>query len=80
MSCAYRDIFGAPNTGVHAYRIAGLAAFDVIATVIVGIVIAKLTGYRIVTVLLWLFILGIVLHRLFCVRTTVDRLLFPNLD
>jgi hypothetical protein len=23
------------------------------------------------------FLLGIVLHRLFCVRTTIDRLLFP---
>jgi hypothetical protein len=25
-----------------------------------------------------LFILGIILHRMFCVRTTVDRLVFPN--
>jgi hypothetical protein len=25
-----------------------------------------------------LFILGIIFHRLFCVRTTVDKLLFPN--
>jgi hypothetical protein len=24
-----------------------------------------------------LFLLGIVMHRLFCVRTTVDRVLFP---
>jgi hypothetical protein len=25
-----------------------------------------------------LFILGIVMHRLFNVRTTIDRLIFPN--
>jgi hypothetical protein len=24
------------------------------------------------------FISGIIIHRLFCVRTTVDKLLFPN--
>ena len=27
-----------------------------------------------------LFILGIILHRLFCVRTTIDKLLFPNAE
>jgi len=26
-----------------------------------------------------LFILGIILHRLFCVRTTVDKILFPKI-
>jgi hypothetical protein len=25
-----------------------------------------------------LFLLGIVLHRLFCVRTTIDKFLFPR--
>jgi hypothetical protein len=25
-----------------------------------------------------LFFLGIILHRLFCVRTTIDKLIFPN--
>ena len=25
-----------------------------------------------------LFVLGIILHRVFCVRTTIDKLLFPT--
>ena len=34
--------------------------------------------YDFYKILIALFILGIILHRLFCVRTTIDKLLFPN--
>ena len=74
--CKYKDIFGAPNTGSHRYRIFNIAIVDVGATLLVGYIISKTFNYDLKKVLVILFLLGIVAHRLFCVRTTVDKLLF----
>ena len=76
MKCNRADIFGKPGTGVHAYRVLGIAIVDVLATVIIGVIIARLTKFSLLYVLIFLFILGIIFHRIYCVRTTVDKLLF----
>lgn len=72
-------IFGVPNKGIHSYRIFNLAYIDIITTLIGAYLIKKIffkkTNYFIV--LLGLFILGIILHRFFKVRTTIDKILFP---
>jgi hypothetical protein len=79
MLCAYRDIFGKVGEGVHSYRIANIAIVDVIFTVLGAFIIHYLfPAYSTVYILIVLFLLGIILHRLFCVRTTVDRLIFDN--
>ena len=81
--CKYKDILGTPRVGIHSYRIFDLAIMDILFTIIGGIGI----GYFMKRVVPWwniyttiggLFLLGIILHRVFCVRTTVDKLLFPN--
>ncbi len=75
--CKYSDLFGEPDTGVHQYRIFNIAIVDVIATLMVALVLYKFNPkieYWIY--LVGLFIISIILHRLFCVRTTVDILLF----
>jgi hypothetical protein len=74
--CKYKDIFGAPNTGSHRYRIFNIAIIDVIATIIVAFIINKTFKTNFAKTLFILFLLGIVSHRMFCVRTTVDKLLF----
>lgn len=77
MLCAYKDIFGKVGEGVHSYRIANIAVVDVISTIIVAFLLHYLfPSYKTLHILIVLFLLGIVLHRIFCVRTTVDRLLF----
>lgn len=76
--CKYKNIFGEPGTGAHKYRIAGIAIVDVILTILFGILISYFSGWSIYTVLIILFISGIIIHRLFCVRTRIDKLLFPN--
>jgi ABC-type spermidine/putrescine transport system permease subunit I len=76
--CRYKDYFGKPTKGVHSYRLFGLAIVDVLLTIIFGITIAYLFKKSIANVLTYLFVLGIVFHRLFCVRTTIDKLLFDN--
>jgi len=79
MSCPfknYSDIFGKPNEGAHSYRFFNLAIVDVILTIIGSFIIAKLFNLNFLLVLLFIFILGIILHRLFCVNTTINKLIF----
>jgi hypothetical protein len=76
--CKYKDALGEPGKGIHSYRFMGVAIADVIMTVIGALLISFLIKKSFLLVLIILFILGIILHRLFCVRTTIDKLLFPN--
>ena len=76
--CQYKDIFGRPREGAHAYRIFDIAVVDVAATVILAFIISRLFGLSFWKSLVALFIIGILSHRAFCVRTKVDKLLFSN--
>jgi len=76
--CKYKNALGTPGKGIHSYRFFGVAIADVIMTIIAALLMTYFLKYSFVTTLVTLFILGIVLHRLFCVRTTIDKVLFPN--
>jgi hypothetical protein len=78
--CKYKNILGEPDKGVHSYRLFGLAIMDVIMTIVAAFVISYLNKFSFLYTLLFLFVLGIILHRLFCVRTTIDKFLFPNVN
>ena len=80
MFCQYSEIFGKIKEGVHKYRLFNLAIVDVIVTFIAAYFLQKtfFKKYEYYQVLLGLFILGIILHRLFCVRTTIDKLIFKT--
>ena len=77
--CKYKDALGIPKTGIHSYRVFNIAIMDVVFTVLfakfIQYYIMKKTDFLLI--LLSTFILGIILHRIFCVRTTIDKLLFP---
>ncbi len=75
--CKYKDILGKPKTGAHSYRIFNIAIVDVLLTILASFLISYFSQIPFWKVLIFLFLLGIVLHRLFCVRTTIDKLLFP---
>jgi len=80
-SCPFKEysgIFGEPNTGIHSYRVFDVAIMDIISTVIGAYLISYFIDYDFLTVLALLFLLGIILHRLFCVKTTLDKLIFGN--
>ena len=79
MFCKYKNALGKPKQGLHKYRIFNIAIVDVLLTII-GAYLFYLFNpkFNFFVILLCLFVLGIVLHRLFCVRTTVDKLLFPK--
>ena len=76
--CKYKNLFGEPSTGWRKYRIFNIALFDTVFVIIIGILISRFSGYPLWIVLLILFVIGIIAHRLFCVRTGVDKLLFPS--
>jgi len=77
MFCKYKNIFGQPETGVHNIRILNIAIVDVILTVLLAFILKYFfKKYNFYYILSNLFILAIIAHRLFCVRTTIDKLLF----
>lgn len=77
--CKYRNILGEVGKGVHSYRIFNIAIVDVLLTILAAYVIhIFMPKYKFFYILLFLFLLGIILHRLFCVHTTVDKLLFGD--
>ena len=80
MLCDYSEILGKVGEGVHSYRVFDVAIIDVVMTMIGAYFLQKtfLKKYEYYEVLLGLFLLGIILHRLFCVRTTIDKLLFSD--
>lgn len=79
MNCPFKkfsEIFGRPNEGAHSYRFMNLAVVDVLGTIIGAFIIAKVFNLNFFLTLLILLILGIILHRLFCVNTTINKLIF----
>ena len=74
--CKYNTMLGKPNEGMHAHRLFGIAIVDVIMTIVGGCIISYITKKSPILVIIILFICGIILHRIFCVKTTVDKLLF----
>ena len=76
--CKYKDLFGKPREGMRKYRLFDIALYDTIIVLIIGAFIAWVTKMNIWMIWLLLFISGIIGHRLFCVRTGIDKLLFPK--
>jgi len=76
--CQYRDVLGKAGEGIHSYRLFGVAIADVLMTIVAAALIWRFLFPKthFLIVLAVLFILGVLLHRLFCVRTTIDKLIF----
>lgn len=74
--CKYKDVLGEPGKGVHSFRIFNIAIVDVLLTIMAAYILSIFTNYKFIYSLIFMFILGIISHRLFCVRTTIDKLLF----
>ena len=76
--CKYKDALGEPKKGLHSYRVFDIAVVDVLFTFL----LAKFIQYYLMEewdfllILVCCFALGIILHRVFCVKTTIDKLLF----
>lgn len=74
--CEYKDMLGEPGKGVHSYRIFNIAIVDLLLVIVIAYVLSNGTVGDFVCNLGILLGLGVVCHRIFCVRTTVDKILF----
>jgi hypothetical protein len=70
------NFFGAPGTGVHAYRVLNIAIVDALGTLGIAWLVSWVFGISFLSACLWSFGAGIVVHRVVGVRTTMDKLLF----
>jgi hypothetical protein len=73
----FDKIIGVPGVGIHSYRIFNIAYMDVIVVLIGSILLAKLLKWNYIRTIIGMFVIGIVIHRLFCVKTVLDKWLFP---
>lgn len=77
MFCEYKEILGKVKKGVHSYRVFDIAVVDVVMTILGAYLLHLfIPQSNFFVILVSLFLLGIAMHRLFCVRTTVDKMLF----
>ena len=79
MSCyfaKYANVFGEPGFGIHSYRVFNIAIADLLMTIVFAYFVSKYYNYDFIKVFILLLLVGIIFHRIFCVRTTIDKLLF----
>jgi uncharacterized membrane protein len=76
--CKYKDILGKPREGIRKYRIFDISIMDTVVVLIFGYIISWYMQWNLWIVLIVLFISGIIVHKIFCVRTRIDRWIFPN--
>ena len=69
-------IIGLPGQGVHSYRIFNIAYVDVIVVLVAAMLLAWAMKWSYAKTIVGMFLLGIIVHREFDVKSTVDKLLF----
>lgn len=74
--CKYKDIAGHPNEGVHRHKVFGIAVVDLFMTMVCAAAIARYFAVSFITIFTALMVLAIVMHRLFCVNTTINKAIF----
>jgi hypothetical protein len=72
MDCSYQNSLGVPGQGFHRH-VLGVAVGDVIATFIGAWLIARYTGWNLMYTTIVFFALGVLLHHVFCVKTTFAK-------
>jgi hypothetical protein len=69
MFCRFKNLLGEPGKGFHAARFAGLARNDLIGTLVIAWLLARVMKWGFVKAFLVTFIVATFLHLLFCVDT-----------
>jgi len=71
MPCPYANIFGAPGTGAHSTRFAGLAVADTVLTIVAAFGVVWALNISFWAALLALMVLAEVLHYVFGTQTAL---------
>lgn len=74
--CQYKDMFGKPNEGIRkTLRLFDISLVDTIPTIFLGLLLSKLLHTNKFNGILVAFILSIIFHKVFCVDSTIIKLL-----
>lgn len=82
MSCPFKEfknIFGKEGEGAHSIRLFNIAIVDVIFTIIGAYLISLYFKINFLIIFIILMIIAIILHRLFCVNTTLNKIIFGEI-
>ena len=72
--CKYKNILGEPGKGIHSIRLFNISIIDVLLTFVLAWILNIFIKTNYFVVLVFCFCLGIILHKLFCVDTTIGKL------
>ena len=81
--CKYKDIFGVPKKGIHSYRIFNIAIVDLLLTLLVAYAFTYIEIfqystnrlYNFIIISIVLILISIIIHKLFCVNTSLTKML-----
>jgi hypothetical protein len=76
MACQYKYALGVPGTGIHQYRFLDTAIVDYVGTIFLAMIVTKFTKIPLVITTILAFVLGILLHMVFCLKTGTETWLF----
>jgi fatty-acid desaturase len=82
MSCPfkqYKNIFGKEGEGAHSIRLLNIAMVDLVFTIIGALLISYFTNTNFFIIFIILMLMAIILHRLFCVNTTINKFIFGEI-
>jgi hypothetical protein len=74
--CKYKNIFGKIGEGFHSSRLFNIAMFDLVGTLLIAIILAYYLKYNFIIIFILLIIFSILIHKLFCVPTTLTKVFF----
>lgn len=74
--CKYKDIFGKVGTGVHSLRFFNIAVVDTLLTLLLAYIINLYLKSNLLLIFFVLLVASIVIHRAFCVETTLTKMFF----
>lgn len=77
--CQFKDIFGRPKEGAHKARIFGVAAADLSLTIALAVFIGmwkKWSMKKTIVFFIGLMVVSVLIHRAFCVKTTLTVKVF----
>lgn len=76
--CQYRHVLGVEKEGIHRYRFYNIAIADTLMTIVGALIISYIYRYNFFIVFIVLLIIGTLLHKLFCVETTLTNSVFKK--
>ena len=74
--CEYKNIFGEPNKGIRQkLRLFDISIVDFVLMIVFGLILAKIFKLKNWSGIGISFLTGLVAHNIFCVDTTISRLI-----